>query len=117
VAAYWQARGLYLRRWNRASEQRRTAQQAMDSYTRAIQLSPGDPDMWLDRGLMWLDVGNPDRALADIQQAGSLLGDYTRYYGSLSVYALAEGDQEAAAAWQERALAAQREWDAWAWRR
>jgi tetratricopeptide (TPR) repeat protein len=143
VAEYWQARGTYLRRWNLTSRDTpeigffgRTpgssasrnvhvdgsanatiAQQAIESYTEALRLSPGDPDLWLDRGLAWLDVGDLDRALTDFRQAATLLDGYTRYYGAMALYALAQGDTETAAVWQERALDAQQAWDAWAWRR
>lgn len=118
VAEYWQARGLYLRRWASAEDDDLITHQALDSYTHALQLSPTNPDLWLDRGLTWLDAGESGRALADLRQAGELLDTYTRYYGAMAVYAtLAEGDPQAAAEWQERANAAQREWDAWVWRR
>jgi tetratricopeptide (TPR) repeat protein len=121
VTEYWQLQGSYLRRWRLASRNREPdaeiTRQAIASFTEAIRLSPRDPDLWLDRGLMWIDAGDLDRALADIEQAGALLDGYTRYYGAMSVYALARGDPEAAAAWQERALDAQRDWDAWSWRR
>jgi tetratricopeptide (TPR) repeat protein len=121
VAEYWQLRGSYLRRWRLLSRNGEPdpeiTQQAIASFTEAIRLSPRDPDLWLDRGLTLIDADNLDRALADIEQAGALLDGYTRYYGAMSVYALAQGDAEAATAWQGRALDAQREWDAWSWRR
>jgi len=117
VAEYWRKRGLYLRLWNATLEDVDVAQQAVDAYTEALRLSPHDPDLWLDRGLMWLDAGKFDKALADLRYAGALLDDYSRYYGAMSIYALTVDDLDAAAMWQRRALDAQRAWDAWSWRR
>jgi O-antigen ligase len=121
IVEYWQLQGSYLRRWRLASRNgepdAEIARQAIASFTEAIRLSPRDPDLWLDRALTWIDAGDLDKALADVEQAGALLDGYTRYYGAMSVHALARGDPEAAAAWQERALDAQRDWDAWSWRR
>jgi O-antigen ligase len=117
VAGYWRSYGWYLRRYYLASGDADVVRRAIDACTTAIRLSPNDPDLWLDRGLMWLDAGELDQALADFRQADSLLGGYARYYGAMSVYALAQGDAEAAAEWQTRALEAQRDWDDWVWRR
>lgn len=117
MTEHWRARGLYFRRWSAAGGGTAAARQAIASYTEAIRLSPDDPDLWLDRGLAWLQAGDLERALGDIQRGGALLGDYTRFYGAMSVAALAQGDQAEALAWQERALGAQQAWDAWSWRR
>jgi O-antigen ligase len=117
VAGYWRSYGWFLRRYHLAGRDPDVARRAVDAYTKAIRLSPNDPDLWLDRGLMWLDVGESGEALADFRQADLLLGGYTRYYGAMSIYALAQGDAEAAAEWQTRALEAQRDWDDWVWRR
>jgi Flp pilus assembly protein TadD len=121
VVEHWRLRGVYLRRWNLAAGPdpvgRWVVQEAIGSFGRALGLSPRDPDLWLDRGLAWLDAGDADRALADIEQAGSLLDGYARQYGALSLHALAVGDAASASAWQERALEARRAWEAWSWRR
>jgi tetratricopeptide (TPR) repeat protein len=93
------------------------ARRAIDAYSEAIRLSPRDADLWIDRGLMWIDAGEPAEALADLETANGLLAGYTRTYGAMSIYALSQGDAAAAAEWQARAQEAQREWDAWIWRR
>jgi len=116
-ARYWQEQGLYLRRWHDLDTDPDLAQQAIAAYSEAIRLSPGDVDLWLDRGLTQLQANDPAGALDDIQHASALLSDYPRAYGSMSVYALAQGDTAAAATWKERALAAQQVWDDWVWRR
>ncbi len=117
VPEYWQRQGKYLRRWYRADPRSLRGELALAAYREALRLSPRDPDLWLDRGLLQLDLGRLDAALADFERAGALLDDYTRYYGAMSIYALATGDREAATLWQKRALEAQRAWDAWSWRR
>jgi tetratricopeptide (TPR) repeat protein len=117
VADYHARRGLYLRRWHVFYDDPAVADHAIVAYTAAIQLSPHDPDLWLDRGLMRLDAGDPTGALDDFDQANRLLDNYARYYGVMSIYALTTGDLEAAAAWNARAIEAQRDWDDWVWRR
>jgi O-antigen ligase len=117
VAGYHRAHGWFLRRYHLADENPDLAWQAIDAYSQAIRLSPRDPDLWIDRGLMWIDAGDPDEALADLEQANLLLEGYARTYGAFSIYALAQGDAETAAGWQARAMEAQRAWDAWVWRR
>jgi O-antigen ligase len=117
VGEYHERRGLYLRRWHVFYENPVVADRAIAAYTAAIHLSPRDPDLWLDRGLMRLDTGDLTGALDDFDQANRLLDNYARYYGVMSIYALTTGDHEAAAAWNARAIEAQREWDDWVWRR
>jgi tetratricopeptide (TPR) repeat protein len=117
VTAYHTQRAQYFRRWHSRQGGGDIARQALDSYTVAIQLSPTDPDLWLDRGLMRLQADDPPGALADFTQANTLLAGYTRYYGAMSIYALATGDRAAAEAWNAQALEAQQKWDDWVWRR
>ncbi len=117
VAAYHEQRGLYLHRWYTFDSDPAMAAQSVTAYTIAIQLSPRDPDLWLDRGLMRLDAGDLSSALGDFDHANSLLNDYARYYGVMAIYALKTGDYEAAAVWNARAVEAERKWDDWAWRR
>jgi O-antigen ligase len=117
VTAYHAQRALYFRRWYSQQGGADIARQALDSYSTAIQLSPTDPDLWLDRGLVRLQAGDPPGALADFEQANTLLANYTRYYGAMSIYALVTGDTAAAQAWNAQALAEQQKWDDWVWRR
>lgn len=117
IVQFRQAYALYLRRWSAAEQNNEIAADAIDEYSHALVLSPRDPDLWLDRGLVWLQMGEPNFALVDFQQANTLLDDYTRYYGAMSVYASMQGDVAAAQTWQQLALDAQRKWDNWVWRR
>ncbi|MBN1565587.1 MAG: O-antigen ligase family protein, partial [Anaerolineae bacterium] len=117
VVAYYTQRGVYLRRWYAMQRDPLIAEQALTTYTAAIRLSPRDPDLWLDRGLVWLDMDNFAGALSDFDEANRLRDNYARYYGAMSLYALEMGDQAAAAAWNERAIQAQQAWNDWVWRR
>lgn len=117
VTEYWQQEGEHARRQQAAAPALEAQALAEAAFSRALALSPTDPDLWLDRGLARTEAGAFEAALADFQQAAALLPGYTRYYGAMSVYAVASGDVAAAAEWQRRALDAQRAWDDWAWRR
>lgn len=117
IVQFRQAYALYLRRWSAAQQNNEIAADSIDEYSHALVLSPRDPDLWLDRGLVWLQMGEPNFALADFQQANTLLDDYTRYYGAMSIYATMQGDIAAAQTWQQLALEAQEKWDNWVWRR
>jgi Flp pilus assembly protein TadD len=94
-----------------------TSREAFAAYSRAIRLSPRDPDRWIDRGLLAVAMHDLNTAQADLEQAGKLLPDYSRYDGAMAVFALARNDLSAAAMWQERAQQAQQAWDDWSWRR
>ncbi len=117
IVSFHQAYALYLRRWSATVQDNEIAADSIDAYSQALVLSPRDPDLWIDRGLVWLQMGEPDFALADFQQANSLLDDYTRYYGAMSVVASMQGDIIAAQSWQNLAVEAQEKWDNWVWRR
>lgn len=117
VAEYWQARGTYLRRWQLVGGDETSAPQAVAAFTAALDLSPRNPDLWLDRSLARLQAGDAAGALTDMKQAGALCPDYVRYYGARALHAQSQGDIEAAMRWQEQALEAQRAWEAWSWRR
>ncbi len=117
VVEYHRLQGTYLNRWFVQSENPTTGQQAIRAYDAAIQLSPRDPDLWLDRALIRVQVGDSTGAWADISEARALLDDYARSYGAMSLYALATGDVAAAQEWNAHALELQQEWDDWVWRR
>jgi O-antigen ligase/Flp pilus assembly protein TadD len=117
VAEYHAAQALYLRRWHERGGGEAVAQAALDAYAGAIRLSPGDPDLLLDRGLLRVQMGDLAGALADFEQANTLLPDYRRYYGARAIHALAQGDAAAAEDWNRRALQAQEDWNNWVWRR
>lgn len=114
---YWQQWGDFLRRWYYVEMRPELALRAVEAFSRALELSPNDPDLWLDRGLAQLEAGQSAAALADFERAQALLPDYTRTFGSMAIYALRQGDTAAAAEWQARAAEAQHTWDEWVWRR
>jgi tetratricopeptide (TPR) repeat protein len=71
--AYW------LRGW--AYYSNKQYQSAMNDYDRAIAMSsPGNPQYYNDRGLIWLAVGNNDRAMQDFDQAILLKSDFAIAY-------------------------------------
>lgn len=117
VVLYWQQWGDFLRRWYYVEMRPELALRAVEAFSRALELSPNDPDLWLDRGLAQLEAGQSAAALADFERAQALLPDYTRTFGSMAIYALSLGDTAAATEWQARAAEAQHTWDEWVWRR
>lgn len=117
IITYHKRHALVLRRWHAQSGDPALAERALAIYTALIPRSPRDPDLWLDRGLVRLVLGDTVGALADFEQANAILPDYARYYGAMAGYALAAGDRAAAAAWNAQALDAQARWDDWVWRR
>ncbi|NDJ84287.1 MAG: hypothetical protein GYB66_00235 [Chloroflexi bacterium] len=117
IVAYWRERGMYLRRWFRATDRQELADESIIAYSHAVALSPRDPDLRIDRALTYLDGGDIDAALADLAVAEALLADYPRYYGAMSIVAAHQGDITATNAWQARAREAQQAWDDYKWRR
>jgi hypothetical protein len=114
-ASAWHLLGVFLQRASEGGQN--TGQEAFAAYSRAIQLSPRDPDRWIDRALLAVRLHDLGTAQADLEQAGRLLADYTRYDGAMAVLALARNDLDVAAMWQERAQQAQQARDDWSWRR
>ncbi|GLH74982.1 hypothetical protein GETHLI_34840 [Geothrix limicola] len=45
------------------------AQKAVDAYARALSLKPGDPNVLTDQGVMYRQLGQFDKALANFQKA------------------------------------------------
>lgn len=117
VVEYHRLLGTYLNRWFVQSQNPDVGQQAVRAYDAAIRLSPRNPDLWLDRALIRVQVGDVSGAWADINAARVLLDDYARVYGVMSIAALVAGDGAAAQEWNARALELQQEWDDWVWRR
>ncbi len=108
--------GLFLRRWYLATRDVTVAEQAIAAYTHALALSPANPDLWLDRGQIYMDIHDFEKALADFEKANELLHDYGRYYGVMTGYAIQQGDLEAAAQWEQKAVSARQMSDDLWWR-
>jgi tetratricopeptide (TPR) repeat protein len=64
--------------WHRAWAYHSTKQYqpAMNDYNRAISLASNLPEFYNDRGLLWVDLGNNERALQDYDQALLIKPDY-----------------------------------------
>lgn len=56
--------------------------EAIEDFTRAISLSPKDPDLFQDRGVTFGQVGRPDLAVKDFTVAITLKPDFTRAYAA-----------------------------------
>lgn len=117
VTEYWRLRGLYYRRWYLLGRDSLVGLEALQSYSQAIELSSTNPDLWLDRGLTYLDLTDYQAAVEDFNSAERLIDDYARYYGAMSIYSGVQGDVEAAVFWQQRQTEAQDAWNEWSWRR
>jgi tetratricopeptide (TPR) repeat protein len=52
--------------------------QARDLYTRFLELQPGEPDVLSDLGVVYRGLGEPDKALANFDQAQRLAPDHWR---------------------------------------
>jgi predicted TPR repeat methyltransferase len=46
--------------------------EAVDAYTRSIQIDAGDPNVWTDRGVMYRRLGNPEKAIEDFNTAAAI---------------------------------------------
>ncbi|MBI5844129.1 MAG: hypothetical protein HZB23_05610 [Deltaproteobacteria bacterium] len=55
---------------------------AVDDFTKAISLSPKDPDLFQDRGVTFGQCGRPDLAVKDFTRAIALKPDFTRAYAA-----------------------------------
>ncbi|HSN90072.1 MAG TPA: tetratricopeptide repeat protein [Anaeromyxobacteraceae bacterium] len=50
----------------------RQPQKSIDAYAKALELGPDDPDVLTDQGVMQLELGKPDRAIANFEKASKL---------------------------------------------
>jgi len=79
------------------------AQKAVDAYTKALTLKPGDPNVLTDQGVMYRQLGQFDMALATFQKANKLQPSHVQSLFNMGiVYAndLNKPD-EAAKAWNK----------------
>lgn len=47
-------------------------QLAIDAYAKALELEPNNPDVLTDQGVMYRELGNFDKAVANFKKAGTL---------------------------------------------
>jgi cytochrome c-type biogenesis protein CcmH/NrfG len=50
----------------------RQPQKAIDAYTRALEIRPNSPNVLTDQGVMYRDLGQFDKAIANFQKANQL---------------------------------------------
>eukprot|EP00270_Netrium_digitus_P003641 TRINITY_DN14307_c0_g1_i1.p1 TRINITY_DN14307_c0_g1~~TRINITY_DN14307_c0_g1_i1.p1 ORF type:complete len:642 (+),score=208.09 TRINITY_DN14307_c0_g1_i1:218-2143(+) len=75
---------------------------ALDAYTQAIDLDPGNGTLLSNRSLCWIRLGQPEHALADAQAARKLNPDWPKvYYREGSALRLLQRYEEAASAFFE----------------
>lgn len=77
-------------------------QKAVDAYARALELRPNDPDVLTDQGVMYRELGQPEKAVANFQKASQLDPRHVQSVYNLGVvYAFDLKDREKAlAAWR-----------------
>jgi tetratricopeptide (TPR) repeat protein len=79
------------------------AQKAVDAYSKALALQPGDPNILTDQGVMYRALGQFDKAIANFQKANKLEPNHVQSLFNIGVvYAndLNKPD-EAAKAWNK----------------
>ncbi|MCZ7546822.1 MAG: O-antigen ligase family protein [Anaerolineae bacterium] len=118
-AARWRALGdFYIRQaWNDAGARASAFAAAAAAYGEAIARAPTNPDLWLDRGMAYLELGEHQAARADFVRAAALAPDYARAVGAMGEYHLAVGDRATAQAAFARADALREAWALFLWRR
>lgn len=79
---------------------------AYASITSAAQLSPSDPEVWNDKGLIEKKLGNFEGARQSYQKALELKPDYPEVFNNLAMLELAEGNASQARQYLEKALTA-----------
>jgi tetratricopeptide (TPR) repeat protein len=79
--------------------------EALELYTKSIKLSPRCPEALNWRGMLYDDLGKPDNALADLNQAVALKRDYADAYNNRGEVYRKKGMLVRARADYEKALA------------
>ncbi len=60
-------------------------QKAIDSYQRALELAPGNPDVLTDQGVMYRELGQFDKAIANFEKANKLSPQHVQSLYNLGV--------------------------------
>ena len=79
--------------------------QSEETLKRALQLAPGDANVWYQYGMLDSSLGRAGSAIEKVTKAVSLNPDLTEGYTSLAGMLLASGQIDPAAAAARRALA------------
>ncbi len=58
---------------------------AIEAYGNALQLAPNDPDVLTDQGVMFRDVGEHDKAIANFEKANQIDPNHTQSLYNLGV--------------------------------
>jgi len=91
-------------------EVRCNLRQAIASYERALALTPGDSDLWIQQGLALEQLGDYERALTSYEQALSLSGNYSFALARQCAVLNQRREYEAALAACEAAFQGDRRW-------
>lgn len=94
------ARRLAEQAWEAADDE--NIDLAIKIIRRAIDLAPGNPQLWNDRGLLYLQLGDDDRAVEAFQACISLAPDFAESYAHLAAIRVRQG-------YLDKALLLQRE--------
>jgi len=68
------------------------------NLTKIIEMTPNDPKVYYNRGIIWKKIGDYDKALADYTKAIEIDPNYTNAYNSRGHVWYAKGDYEKAIA-------------------
>jgi len=71
---------------------------ALGDYTRAIDLSPLDPELYFNRANLYMTLGNYDFAIQDLNRAIELAPQYSKAYFNRGTVRLRSGDRAGAEA-------------------
>lgn len=78
-------------------------QKAIDAYTRSLELAPGNPDVLTDMGIMYRNIGRPEKAVEVFRQAAANDPGHEQSRFNTGIVLLYDLDNpaEAVAAWQD----------------
>ena len=79
------------------------AQKAVNAYSKALALKPGDPNILTDQGVMYRALGQYDKAIANFQQANKLEPNHVQSLFNLGVVYATDLNKpdEASKAWNK----------------
>ena len=79
------------------------AQKAVDAYGKALGLKPGDPNILTDQGVMYRQLGQFDKAIANFQKANKLEPSHVQSLFNLGIVYANDVNKpdEAAKAWNK----------------
>lgn len=78
--------------------------EAIDSYTKALEISPNHPDIYSDRGVAYLHNMDKQKCFADLNKAIELQPNYSYRYAAMAFAKNNFGDLEGAVADYQKAV-------------